>query len=222
MVRISHIVGFFFAFIIPLLIAITVYRSLSPSACFTTPASAVQGFLNPPGIMEAQKQVSDYLINASKGIQSFAPLLQFNDEWFKYNVFFLNQLKVALVVSSPPSYTEATTTFSIQTLTASSSIPYSEKQLIASGVRSDNLRGLITAFGFLTNNHPILVGPSEIVEFQTNPNLGYVCINVVLQPKYLILMYLEIWVVWLGLLIILRESLKLTRFGISAYLLDKR
>lgn len=220
MVRIS-IAGFFLAFVIPLLIAATVYRALSPSACFTTPLSAEQGFINPPGIMEAQKQVSDYLDNASKGVQSFAPLLQFNDEWFKYNVFFLNQLKVALVVSNPPSYTEATTTFSIQTLTASSSIPYSEQQLIASGVKSDNLKGLITAFGLLTNNRPILVGPSEIVELQTNPNLGSVCINVVLQLKYLLLMFLEIWVVWVGLLIILRESLKLTRSGISTYFLDE-
>lgn len=220
MVRI-FIAGFFLAFIIPLLVAVTVYVALSPGACFTTPVSAAQGFINPPGIMEAQKQISDYLDNASKGIQSFAPLLQFNDEWFKYNVFFLNQLKVALVVSRPPSYTEATTTFSIQTLTASSSIPYSEQQLIASGVKSDDLKGLITAFGLLTNNRPILVGPSEIVELQTNPNLGYVCINVVLQLKYLFLMFLEIWVVWVGLLIILRESLKLTRSGISTYFLDE-
>jgi hypothetical protein len=220
MVKISHIAGFFLAFIIPLLIAVTVYRALSPSACFTTPTSAVQGFLNPPGIMEAQKQVSDYLVNTSKGIQSFAPLLQFNDEWFKYNVFFLNQLKVALAVSSPPSYTEATTTFSIQTLTTSSSIPYSEQELIARDVKSVELRGLITAFGLLTNSRPILVGPSEIVELQTSPNLGYVCINVVLQPKYFFLMYLEMWIVWMGFLILFRESLNLTRSGIAAYFLD--
>jgi len=206
-------------FLIPALLTAWIYHALSPQACFTYsgPPTQENAFLN-----YVQQQTSSYLGQETKTIQSLGPLVPLGSDWFNFDVSFRNNLKVALVVTQPQSYTVATTTFVILTASASSTVPYQSDVPIAKAVQSNQISNLITGWGFQTNAKPVLVGPHQWVSLQTNPDLGFVCINVSLEGGYYaFLIYLEISAVFIGLAILFREALAFIIRGFGSYFISR-
>ncbi len=170
-----------------------------------------------PAISDVEQKISNGLEQTNDEIQFFNPILPINESWLRFDVFLKNNLRVALVVTEPKSYTEATTTFYVQTQFGSPTVPFSQNAKIAQKIKSDQLDNLIVAWGFITNNKPIEVGPHQWVSLQTNPNLGQICVIIKLHWEYGFLIYLEYWIVWVGLLILFREMLKFWIEGFFSY-----
>jgi hypothetical protein len=217
------ILGISFVFVIPLLVTLYIYHVLSPSTCsFSETSTSTPVLANVLPNLGVQGQISDFLTQESATIQSLAPLLQFGSDWFKYNISFRNDFNIELVTTSPQLAVEASTTFFVKTLSGVIAIPFGKEVVIGAGLNTDQITNLMTEIALQPNMNQVLpVYPGGKFLLQAAPNLGAVCIDVSLQSKYFFPMYLELFVVWMGLLIILKEAIALVIFGFKDYFSSK-
>lgn len=208
----------FFILVTPLLFAQTfIYTPFYSNFCVSSPTSTFLGTDGSPSIDTLEQDVSNYLVQNGSVIQELTPILPINENWHKFDVLLENNLTVAIVVTEPQSYNEATTTFYIQTQYGSSTVPYGKIVTIAHGLTSSQFAQLITGWGFQLNHRPIVVGPQQWVSMQTNPKLGEICITTTLGQKYKILIYFECLFVFIGLAILLKEAMRLIIDGFYEY-----
>jgi len=203
---------------IPLFFVIKfIYIPLSPGECFNFENSSVPFSQDALTNTFVKQSISKYIDEKIKVIQLVDPIIPISDRWFKFDLFFKNNLKVAIVVTRPQSYNIATTTFFVQTQEGTSTVYFKEEVLISSNKEVDQLNNVVQAFNFITNNGPIVVGPNEYVSIQTDPSLGGICVRVLLGKNYLFLMYLEILIIFIGILILIKEALRLISVGFRKY-----
>ncbi len=208
---VGYISRIIFIFGVPLIfVYFFIYKPLTLNKCFSFVS---EDALNNKTV---EIQVIRSLDQVAQEIKSLDPILPLNNDWFKFNVTFSNNFKVAIVTSKPDSYTEATTTFFLETKNGSSTIPYDQK-IIINEVGSENLNSLITNLGFITNNKPIYVPGGSMISLQTNPNLGQFCSLVELSRKYKLLIYIESLIIFIGLLLITKEIISFIKQGFSNY-----
>lgn len=196
---------------LPLLATYLIYSNLSPNYCLSLELTS-----NPveeDSLKRIQTEVSESLEKKLRFLQSFAPLLQLGSEWFKYDVEFTNNLRIALIVSRPYTVTISTTTLHLSGAHGSTTIPYDEKRHLGSALTGQELINIIEQFRFEIHSPPILVSPNEYLFFETAPNLSKICVSIKLQKIYLLLIYIEIFIVLGTFLVLLREIWKFTING---------
>lgn len=208
---------------VPLLLArLYVYDPLSFKFCFNSPSGVFLGTDNNTPITTIENNISEYLAKRGNSIQELSPIILINQDWLRYKIFLRNNLKVAIVVSQPKSYNEATTTFNIQTQYSNSTITYGQTQIIAEHLKSDNFNGLITGWNFHAQHNPIVVGTHEWISLQTSSSLGDICIGGYLETKYKWLIYIEFIIILLGFMVLLKEAIGFIKFGFRKYFIDDR
>ena len=197
-------------FLVPLFFAENfIYRPFSSIFCVSSPLSSFTGVSGQQfSLLDVEKSISNYLVERGESIKNFDPILPINEEWLKPDVYFKNNLKLALIVSYPESYNEVTTTSYINTKYGSSTIEYGKTIKIASRIGENDFKNLITNWGFDTNipNKKIIVGAKTIVQMQENPKLGEICVLTDLPYKKRI--YVECLIIWAGLFLLSKEVYK--------------
>lgn len=181
---------------IPLIVFLYIGSVLSSGSCFTPDTSSASVTTS-----ELSKKID---VNYTH-IQNLNPLLEFNSNWFSYDVLLKNNFKIAIVTDNPRSFTVATTTTFIKTSTGTSSIPFGELAIIAKGVRGNQISELINAYEFSAESANFVVGPNNKIEIQTNPSFGNICIAVILERN--ILLYVGCLVIFIGILLLLKEAI---------------
>ncbi len=181
---------------IPAILFDFIYLRLSPSVCFTPTSDSLP---------KIEKFVSDNLNSEYKKIQNISPLIQFGNDWFKYDVSIENRFKVALVIEESKFYQEATGTIIFVTSNGSSTIPFGSRIPIAQGISVGQIPNLITDFYYEGGSRINAPWPAHtLLKIQTNTDWP-ICLFINLQRNYVPLIYFTCIVFFTGLLILGRE-----------------
>lgn len=188
-------------FLLPTIFTFLIYYSLSinhifyPNQEITIARETILAQLNP----KYQK------------IKSLSPILELGSDWFKYNVLVENNTKLA-ILGCDPNYLEIETNLQLESKNGILEIPYGQKVMVDKSITKEDILGSIVGFNFI--NYPNkLCGPNSEILIQTNPNLKGVLVKVTLVKQYLIFIFLELLIVWFGLMMLYDQMKKYLHHG---------
>lgn len=182
--------------ILPAIAVHSLYLKLSPSVCFLPTDIAPT---------EVEKFVEKNLNTEYTHIQSFSPLIQFGEDWFKYDVWLENEFKVAIVIDKIDFYKEATGTIMLATQFGTSTIPFGQNIRIARSIVLSEIPNLMTGFSFITESPlGVVTPPNTNVRIETNRDKP-LCIYVHLEDDFSIPIYATFLLFLIGFLVAARE-----------------
>lgn len=213
------LLGLFFVAAVPLILFSVIYSNIS----------ALSGCFNPisDSSVSVTQQVSTMLSEAHRTISVLNPPVQFYDDWLFYDIIIQNKSKAGFAFQRSngeiTNYEEAVMNLLVQTDQGFTVIPYGESRVVSSKVPlsavSNYPVGISSRFGVDDWNARFDAG--EEVSPQLNINLGGTCLylNLNTSPQ-LLLIYIQCWVVTMGVVLLLRESLVLCLKG-PAYFISR-
>ena len=166
----------------------------------------------------AKQKILEKLEYEEKTIKFFDPFIKFGSEWFLYNVSFENKMKLAVEISNPKSYTEHETILTIQSENGSTIVPFGEGKYIAQNIQKEHILEKIKDFNFIIIPNET-VGQNEEVKIQHSPLLGgaIIKIRLIKSLKIFLLIYTTFWVFITGILVLIKESMKIIKNGFAYF-----
>lgn len=193
--------------LLPLIFSVILYNFFSINSCFTLSVPDKDGSKS---IQSTEKLISDKLIS---NYESLLATEHFNNKWFRYDIYLQNHMKVVFKATNP-TYTEATTTLTIQTFDDKFIIiPFNHTGQIANKIPAENIVNLIKDVGMRFNFPPLIWGAGENLEMQTNPNITIMCLSIELYRPYLFIFYIEFFLLIIGIIIVFRETISFINKG---------
>ena len=205
-----------FVLLCPLILFLVIYSNIS----------TLRGCFNPisESSVSITQQASDILANTYRAIGALNPPVQLFGDWLTYEISVHNASRVAFAIKrsdgSVTDYKEGPVTLLIQTDQASTTVGYDEDKVIAKGISLPSIPQYRIAISseFGVDDWNAKVSKGEPVGMQINVNHGDTCLTVHLETNpYLFLIYVECWVVFMGLILLLKEAITLICKGFGSY-----
>lgn len=212
--------GFFvrvvFVLLCPLILFFVIYSNIS----------TLRGCFNPisESSVSITQEASDILAKTYRAIGTLNPPIQLFGDWLTYDISIYNASRVAFAIKrsdgSVTDYKEGPVTLSIQTDQASTTVGYEDDKVIARGISLSSIPqyriAISSEFGVDDWNAKFSKG--EPAGMQINVNHGNTCLTVHLATTPdLFLIYVECWVIFMGLMLLLKETFTLICKGFGRY-----